>query len=208
MGIVGVVAWGIRIAARFTLRESLVQHYNTAEPLGLRLSGVMTFFFGNLYFTYHIKPPDGDQAGHAVPQLWYVVSMLPPSKFIATQSRSCNACAGRRPSGSDHARGDAAPLSAGAIQLLPTVPHPSLSAHRLPRLRRHSRPGSSAPRTPADALHFNPLTTLLLPVVLFYVIAAYLRLLLNQAGLLAAAIHTSLQAALAVTLVFTIVRNL
>ena len=31
------------------------QHYNSAEPMGLSLSGVMTFFFGGIYFQYHIN---------------------------------------------------------------------------------------------------------------------------------------------------------
>lgn len=55
ISIVGLAAWVVRLVARFTLRDGLVRHFNTAEPLGLRLSGVMTFFFGNLYFTYHIN---------------------------------------------------------------------------------------------------------------------------------------------------------
>jgi hypothetical protein len=29
------------------------QHFNGPEPIGLSLSGVMTFFFGMLYFQYH-----------------------------------------------------------------------------------------------------------------------------------------------------------
>ena len=41
--------------ARFTFRRELEQHYNGPEPLGLVLSGVMTFFFGGLYFQYHFN---------------------------------------------------------------------------------------------------------------------------------------------------------
>jgi Protein of unknown function (DUF2752) len=58
------------------------------------------------------------------------------------------------------------------------------------------------------ALHFNPLTTLLLPVALFYAIGSYLRLLRNQSIHWPQPSTRTLQAALAVTLVFTIVRNL
>ena len=47
--------WIIRIAARFTMRSELEQHFNTAEPVGLSLSGVMTFFFGVIYIQYHIN---------------------------------------------------------------------------------------------------------------------------------------------------------
>ncbi len=42
------------LAWRFVMRASLEKHFNTAEPIGLRLSGVMTFFFGGLYFQYHL----------------------------------------------------------------------------------------------------------------------------------------------------------
>ncbi len=41
-------------AGRFDLRNALEEHYNSAEPLGLSLGPVMTFFFGGLYFQYHL----------------------------------------------------------------------------------------------------------------------------------------------------------
>ena len=41
--------------ARFVMRGSLLEHFNTAEPVGLRLSPVMTFFFGGIYFQYHLN---------------------------------------------------------------------------------------------------------------------------------------------------------
>ncbi len=53
--ILGITVWVIRLIARFTMRSELEQHFNTAEPVGLRLSGVMTFFFGGLYFQYHLN---------------------------------------------------------------------------------------------------------------------------------------------------------
>jgi len=37
----------------FGMRRSLLNYYNTVEPIGLRLSGVMTFFFSVFYFQYH-----------------------------------------------------------------------------------------------------------------------------------------------------------
>ena len=37
------------------MRSELEEHFNTVEPVGLSLSGVMTFFFGGLYFQYHIN---------------------------------------------------------------------------------------------------------------------------------------------------------
>src|SRR5262249_9368536 len=41
--------------AVFAMRQSLVMYYNTVEPIGLRLSGVMTFFFATLYFQHHLS---------------------------------------------------------------------------------------------------------------------------------------------------------
>jgi hypothetical protein len=41
--------------ARFDMRRSLEEHYNGPEPIGLSLSGVMTFFFGMLYFQHHLS---------------------------------------------------------------------------------------------------------------------------------------------------------
>ena len=43
------------LMAIFSMRESLQTYYNTTEPIGLRLSGVMTFFFNVLYFQYHFS---------------------------------------------------------------------------------------------------------------------------------------------------------
>jgi preprotein translocase subunit SecY len=37
----------------FTMRSDIEEHFNTAEPIGLSLSGVMTFFFSVFYFQYH-----------------------------------------------------------------------------------------------------------------------------------------------------------
>jgi hypothetical protein len=50
------LAYGIlTLIGRFSLRSSLEQHYNSVEPMGLSLSGVMTFFFGDIYFQYHLN---------------------------------------------------------------------------------------------------------------------------------------------------------
>ena len=37
------------------VKASLEQHYNAEEPMGLLLSGIMTFFFGAVYFQYHFN---------------------------------------------------------------------------------------------------------------------------------------------------------
>jgi hypothetical protein len=54
-GLVNIGYCILLLIGRFSLRSSLEQHYNTAEPIGLALSGVMTFFFGDIYFQYHLN---------------------------------------------------------------------------------------------------------------------------------------------------------
>lgn len=39
----------------FSVRRSMEAYYTTAEPIRLRLSGAMTFFFGILYLQYHMS---------------------------------------------------------------------------------------------------------------------------------------------------------
>jgi hypothetical protein len=43
------------VIGRFSLRGSLERHYNFQEPFGLVLGPVMTFFFGGIYFQYHLN---------------------------------------------------------------------------------------------------------------------------------------------------------
>jgi len=43
------------LVAVFGMRKSIVRHYNTVEPIQLKLSGVMTFFFSILYLQYHFS---------------------------------------------------------------------------------------------------------------------------------------------------------
>jgi len=45
-----VILW---IVTAFNMRSSIEEHFNTSEPIGLSLSGVMTFFFNVYYFQYH-----------------------------------------------------------------------------------------------------------------------------------------------------------
>jgi len=42
------------LKAIFGIKASLEHYYNTVEPIDLRLSGVMTFFFNVVYFQYHM----------------------------------------------------------------------------------------------------------------------------------------------------------
>lgn len=46
----GLILW-----ARFSFRASMENHFAGSDPMGLSLSGMMTFFFGGLYFQYHIN---------------------------------------------------------------------------------------------------------------------------------------------------------
>jgi hypothetical protein len=60
------VAWkvlgGIAVIASFvcfyvgaySMRRSMLDYYNKVEPIGLRMSGAMTFFFSELYLQYHL----------------------------------------------------------------------------------------------------------------------------------------------------------
>jgi hypothetical protein len=53
--LLGLASWIVRLIARFTLRDTIEQHYNGPEPLGIRLNPVLTFFFGGIYFQYKLN---------------------------------------------------------------------------------------------------------------------------------------------------------
>ena len=52
-GLLSLAVFVFWIVAAFNMRSSIEEHYNSAEPIGLSLSGVMTFFFNVYYFQYH-----------------------------------------------------------------------------------------------------------------------------------------------------------
>lgn len=55
-GIQAIITLGyciVWIVGAFSMRDSIEEHFNSAEPIGLSLSGVMTFFFSVWYFQYH-----------------------------------------------------------------------------------------------------------------------------------------------------------
>jgi hypothetical protein len=54
-GLIALASFVLMILYRFAMRDSLERHFNGAEPFGLRLGPIMTFFFGGLYFQYHIN---------------------------------------------------------------------------------------------------------------------------------------------------------
>lgn len=43
----------VLILGHFQMKAAIEDYYNNVEPLNLRLSGVMVFFFNVLYFQYH-----------------------------------------------------------------------------------------------------------------------------------------------------------
>jgi len=53
--LVGLPTWVLFLLAVFSIRKSMVNYYKTVEPIQLRLSGVMTFFFSILYLQYHMS---------------------------------------------------------------------------------------------------------------------------------------------------------
>ena len=54
-GVINIGIWVLSIMARFSMKYSLEEHFNSTDPIGLALSGVMTFFFGSIYFQYHLN---------------------------------------------------------------------------------------------------------------------------------------------------------
>lgn len=54
-GSLGGVGFVLAMVARFIFRRELLEHFNTREGIGLRLSGFLTLIFGGLYFQYHFN---------------------------------------------------------------------------------------------------------------------------------------------------------
>jgi hypothetical protein len=48
-------SWLLWIVVIFEIREELLEHYNTREPIGLKLNLFMTLFFSFVYFQYHLN---------------------------------------------------------------------------------------------------------------------------------------------------------
>jgi hypothetical protein len=67
---VGVIGGAIiHIIGNFKMRAALQEYYNTVEPISLRLSGVMTFFFSIWYFQYHFtRIANWKKTGYLIPQ--------------------------------------------------------------------------------------------------------------------------------------------
>ncbi len=59
----------LHLMAVFQMRSSIERYYNTLEPINLRLSGVMTFFFAVYYFQYHFtRIANWKRTGYIQPQ--------------------------------------------------------------------------------------------------------------------------------------------
>jgi len=54
-GLITIVCWVVRLIARFSLRDTVEQHFNGPEPIGLRVNPVLTFFFGGIYLQYKLN---------------------------------------------------------------------------------------------------------------------------------------------------------
>ena len=54
-GLISLATWITRLVTRFTFRAELEQHFNAVDPIGLRLGPILTFFFGGIYFQYHLN---------------------------------------------------------------------------------------------------------------------------------------------------------
>ena len=53
--LLSLVWLGLIVTGNFVKRASLLAHFNGPEPVGLELSGAMTFFFAPIYFQYHLN---------------------------------------------------------------------------------------------------------------------------------------------------------
>jgi hypothetical protein len=59
----------LHFIAIFQMRSSIENYYNTVEPINLRLSGVMTFFFAVYYFQHHFtRIANWKKTGYLQPQ--------------------------------------------------------------------------------------------------------------------------------------------
>jgi hypothetical protein len=54
-GLFTLVAIALVIVALFQMKSDLEDYYSTEEPIHLKLSGVVTFFFGIFYFQHHFS---------------------------------------------------------------------------------------------------------------------------------------------------------
>ncbi|HKR94759.1 MAG TPA: hypothetical protein VJW55_05335, partial [Candidatus Angelobacter sp.] len=61
----GVIVYFVGV---YSMRSDLEEYYNSAEPINLRLSGVMTFFFAVYYFHHFSRIAQWKKNGVLQPQ--------------------------------------------------------------------------------------------------------------------------------------------
>jgi len=54
-GLAAIAGLVLQLIGVFQIRADLEDYYNRVEPINLKLSGVMTFFFSTLYFQHHFS---------------------------------------------------------------------------------------------------------------------------------------------------------
>ena len=54
-GLITLISVAILLVGAFQMRRDMKEYYNRVEPISLRLSGVMTFFFAIFYFQHHFS---------------------------------------------------------------------------------------------------------------------------------------------------------
>jgi hypothetical protein len=54
-GLFNIAYFVLVVAGRFSFKSAMEEHFNGPDPMGISLSGVMTFFFGGIYFQYYIN---------------------------------------------------------------------------------------------------------------------------------------------------------
>ena len=64
--LISLASFACAIIAFFSMRRSLLDHFNRVEPIGLKLNGVMTFFFNVFYFQHHLTRIAKLKRGEAV----------------------------------------------------------------------------------------------------------------------------------------------
>ncbi|MFL6446103.1 MAG: DUF4339 domain-containing protein [Bryobacteraceae bacterium] len=86
-GFVQIAGSVLLIAGHFSLKNALEEYYNQVEPIGLQLSGVMTFFFNIIYFQYHLSQiRKWKQSGNYNSGRGSYLDLKPKKGMIYTQS--------------------------------------------------------------------------------------------------------------------------
>ncbi len=55
IALVRLVSVAFAVAGRFSLKNAIEEHYNSAENMGVELNSIMTFFFAEIYIQYKLN---------------------------------------------------------------------------------------------------------------------------------------------------------